>query len=57
MPAIETRPVLTADDIDELRAMGARKCRSGGARNVPDRFDAVEGKAWLAGWDAARRHG
>jgi hypothetical protein len=58
MNATETRPaILSADDTDDLRALGARLARSGHGRVVPERFDAVEGKAILAGYDAAKRHG
>lgn len=53
----ETRPATLSPDItDDLRALGARLARSGHARVVPERFDLIEGKAILAGYDDAKRN-
>ena len=53
MPATETRPArataLAVDVYDDLFGLGCRLARSGHPRVVPERFDAAEGKAILAG--------
>lgn len=64
MPATETRyavrpriAALPVEVADDLRGLGARLARSGHPRIVPERFDAQEGKAILAGYDDAKRCG